>query len=116
MLYKVPHSKTKEFIVYRKFSYDRRKKHGVMGFLSVTLMSIGIFMLLPTPEDVVSVGWLSGFLVKHYGITNGSGILYSIAIIKGMAILLLGMSVVLGGEYIREMIAHKIKRHKLFSQ
>ncbi len=115
MLYKVPHSKTEEFIVYRKFYFNRRKKQGMMGFLSVTLMSVGIFMLLPTPEDVVSVGWLSRFLAKHYGLTNGSGILYSIAIIKGTAVLLLIVSAVIGGQYVRERIAHRIKNHKLLS-
>jgi|SRR3989344_8030261 len=115
MLYKVQHSKSEEFIVYRKFNWDRNKKRGAAGFLSVVLMSVGIFMLLPTPEDVISVGWLSRFLVKHYDVAGGNGILYSLVILKGTAALLLVVSIALGGKYVRERIAHKIKNHNLLS-
>ncbi len=109
--YKVLHSNADGYVVHRKFYWDRQKRHGLAGFLSVTLLSVGIFMLLPTPEDVISVGWLSRFLMKHYSITNGAGIFYAIAIIKGTAMILIVAATALGGRYIQDELARKIKNH-----
>ena len=116
MSYKVVlHSKKDGYVVYRKFHWDRKRQHGLVGFLSVVLLSVGTFMLLPTPEDFIEVGWLSRFLAKHYQMANGTGIFYAIAIIKGTALVIIGVSVALGGKYIRDELTKKIKRHKVLS-
>ena len=106
--YRIKHAETATHIVYRRFTYKQQKQLGMIGFLSVVLMSIGIFLVLPTPEDIISIGAIAEFLVKHYGIANGKSILYALIISKGTGGLLILISLLLGGTYIKNMMLLKM--------
>ena len=95
-------------IVYRNVYWSPQTKTGIIGFVSVALLSLGTFMLIPTPEDVLSVGWLARLFTKHYGISGEQGVLYGLLTVKGTAILLIVVASVLGGEYIRELFHRKV--------
>ena len=116
MKYRVIHSKSKEMTVYRNVHWSSRTKTGIIGFVSVALLSLGTFMLIPTPEDVLSVGWLARLFTKHYGISSEQGVLYGLLTVKGTAILLIIIASVLGGEYIRELfhrnVTTKVNHHR----
>src|SRR3989344_3717774 len=114
-VYKVVHSKSGDMIVYRNVYLSPQTKTGIIGFVSVALLSLGTFMLIPTPEDVLSVGWLARLFTKHYGISSEQGVLYGLLTVKGTAILLIIIASVLGGEYIRELfhknVTTKVNHH-----
>ena len=123
-------------IVYRNVYWSPQTKTGIIGsreklpaiflgqenssefslVVSVALLSLGTFMLIPTPEDVLSVGWLARLFTKHYGISSEQGVLYGLLTVKGTAILLIIIASVLGGEYIRELfhrnVTTKVNHHR----
>lgn len=116
MKYRVIHSKSKEMTVYRRVYWSPQTKTGIIGFVSVALLSLGTFLLIPTPEDFLSVGGLARFFTKHYGISGEKSILYGLLTVKGTAVLLIVIASVLGGEYIRETfhknVTTKVDRHR----
>ncbi len=115
-VYKIVHSKSGDMIVYRKLYWSPQIKTGIIGFVSVALLSLGTFLLIPTPEDFLSVGGLARFFTKHYGISGERSLLYGLLTVKGTAVLLIVIASVLGGEYIREMfhtkVIAKVDRHR----
>jgi hypothetical protein len=107
-VYKVVHSDSEEMTVYRRVYWNSGRKTGLIGFASIALLSLGTFMLIPTPEDVLSVGWLARLFTKHYGISVEQGVLYGLLAVKGIAALLIIVASVLGGEYVREKFHKKV--------
>ncbi len=115
-VYKVVHSDSEEMTVYRKVYWNSGRKTGLIGFASIALLSLGTFMLIPTPEDFLSIGWLARLFTKHYGISGEKSVLYGLLTVKGTAILLIVVASVLGGEYIRELfhknVTTKVNHHR----
>ncbi len=111
-VYRVLYSRSKDAVTYRKVFWSHSRKSGLKGFASIVLLSVGTFMLLPTPEDVIEVGGLATFLTGHYGISASKSLYYALLIIKGSAGLLIGVASILGGSYIRDKIRHGIDRHR----
>ena len=115
-VYKVVHSRSGDMVVYRNVYWSSRTKTGIIGFVSVALLSLGTFLLIPTPEDVLSVGWLARFFTKHYGLSGEKSVLYGLLTVKGTAVLLIVVASILGGEYVRELfhknVTTKVNRHR----
>ena len=106
--YRIKHSETDTHIVYRKFTYERQKQLGLIGFLAVVLMSVGIFLLIPTPEDILTIGAIANFLAGHYALANGKSIFYALILYKGSGALIVLAAIVLGGAYIKNLMLAKI--------
>jgi len=109
MRYKIAHSETDRYVIYRKFNYKVNTKLGAQGFLSVVLLSVGIFMALPMPEDVIIYGALGKVLSKTLDLTTGKGILYASLIFEGTGMALIVLASVVGGSYIRNRLKAKVK-------
>jgi len=109
MRYKIAHSETDRYVVYRKFTYKRSKYLGIQGFLSVSLLSIGIFMSIPTPEDIVVLGAIGKYLSSMFNLTTGEGLLYATLAYKGTGVALIVVAAAFGGSYIRNRLKAKVK-------
>ena len=111
MKYKVKQSGTDRYVVYRKFHYKPKLSLGTKGFLSVTLLSIGIYLSIPTHEDIVILGAIGKYLSSIFGLTNGRGVMYATLTYKGTGIALICIAAVLGGSYIRDRLMTQVKNH-----
>ena len=112
MKYKVPHSaEDSRYVLYRKFTYRRNINHGAKGFLSVVLLSIGVFLAIPTPEDIVILGGLGKYVSSVFNLSTGKGILYATLAYKSAGIALICIAVVLGGSYIQEKLKSQVTGH-----
>lgn len=111
-IYKVLYSRSKDAVTYRKVRWQQNRTAGIKGFAAIVLLSVGTFMLLPTPEDVVTISGLATLLSGHYSIPASSSFYYSLIIIKGAAAALIVLASILGGSYIRDKIRQKIDGHR----
>jgi len=109
MRYKIAHSETDRYVVYRKFTYKRNKYLGIQGFLSVSLLSIGIFLTMPTPEDIIVLGAIGKYLSKVFDMTTGQGVLYATLAYKGTGVALIVVAAAFGGSYIRNRLKAQVK-------
>jgi len=97
------------YVVYRKFHYKPSKYLGVKGFASVFLLSLGIFVTIPTPEDIVILGTIGKYVSSIFGMSTGKGILFATLAYKGAGIAILCVAVVLGGSYVQEKLKAQVK-------
>jgi len=111
MKYRIANSETRNYVVYRKFAYKRNIYHGVKGFLSVFLLSVGIFLTIPTPEDIIILGGIGKYMSSVFNLSTGRGILYTTLIYKGAGVAMICVAVVLGGSYIQEKLKAQVKGH-----
>lgn len=111
MKYRVTQSEEdSKYTVYRTFNYTGSKYRGAQGFLSIFLLSLGIYLTIPTPEDVVILGTLGKYISAVFDLSAGKGILYATLTYKGMGVALLCAAIILGGAYIREKLKSKVKK------
>ena len=109
MKYRIANSETGDYVVYRKFAYKRNIYHGTKGFLSVFLLSVGVFLTIPTPEDIVILGGLGKYVASIFNLSTGKGILYTTLIYKGAGVALICIAVILGGSYVQEKLKSQVR-------
>lgn len=110
MKYRVTHSnRDSKYIVYRKFTHKPRLSLGTKGFLSVIFLSVGIFLSIPTPEDILILGAIGKFFSHIFDVSTGSGILFATLTYKGTGIALIVAAIILGGSYIKEKLKTHVK-------
>ena len=111
MRYRVTQSEEdSKYTVYRTFNYTGSKYRGAQGFLSIFLLSLGIYLTIPTPEDVVILGTLGKYISGAFDLSAGKGILYATLTYKGIGVALLCAAMILGGAYIRGKLKSKVKK------
>ena len=96
-------------MIYRRFTYKPKLSMGSKGFLSVFLLSAGVFLTIPTPEDIVILGALGRYISQAFDMSTGKGILYATLVYKGAGVTMLVIAAVLGGSYIRERLKSQVK-------
>ncbi|MFH0869073.1 MAG: hypothetical protein V1839_02505 [archaeon] len=111
MRYRVRNSKSGEYVIYRKFRYKRNLNPGVKGFLSVFFMSLGIYLVLPTPEDVIIYGAVGKYISYTFKTPISSGVLYASLIFEGAGVVCIALAAVLGGSYMREKLKAQVRGH-----
>ena len=110
MKYKVVHSdKDSKYVVYRKFTYKPSKYLGVQGFLSIFFLSFGIYLTIPTPEDIVILGTIGKYIAAVFDLSTGKGILFATLAYKGTGVALICLAVIFGGSYIQESLKSQVK-------
>jgi len=110
MQYKIHHGTDDDFVVYRKFHYSARS-HGVKGFIAILFTSIGIYCLLPTPDEVITIPLLAKVYGKFFGITFKQGVVYGLITYKIVGITFIALAIFFGGRYVQETLKMKVKEH-----
>jgi hypothetical protein len=109
MKYRVEHSKSKEFRVYRKFHYHTGLKLGVRGFLSVVFLAIGIFILMPDPDELLIYGAILPVLSKSLGISLKQALILAATTFKCIGFVFLVAALAVGGRYIKDKLKMQVK-------
>ena len=106
MKFKIEHSDTDEFKVYRKFHYSTNPllKLGIKGFSAVVLLAIGSYFVLPTPDEILTMPVLAKVFSKFFQVSFSKGLVYAFLAYKAIGVILIICAAILGGKYIQDRI------------
>jgi len=111
MKYKVMHSTIDDYQVYRTFHYTPNKLIGVKGFSAIALLSVGLLLALPMPDDVLLYGATGKYFASTFGMTLTKGIMYAALAYEAAGIALIAVACILGGSYIKDKLKTQVRHH-----